>query len=179
MYGRVQSQRIRFTLRKTRRCSSCIKSQKRGYFIFTGPDWLTPLHNISCLSCHTSPTFNEIVKFLYVPKVAILSKVCFEITLIYIFNCYRGVFPWKSSSSSKNHDSDKVPSPTVSWRLFGSKSSGNLSAKTLSPDVQNSLTPVSSGANTPHHHKRQGSSASEKQFEDLVASSIALIQHDR
>ncbi|KAL4701897.1 hypothetical protein ACJJTC_013185 [Scirpophaga incertulas] len=45
-----------------------------------------------------------------------------------------------------------------------------------SPDAP---TPASSAANTPHHHRRQGSSASEKQFEDLVASSIALIQHDR
>ncbi|KAJ2944155.1 hypothetical protein O0L34_g18126 [Tuta absoluta] len=87
----------------------------------------------------------------------------------------RGVFPWKSSS--KSEATEKVPSG-VSWRLFSSKSSGNLSSKTLTAD-QKSLTPVSSGANTPHHHKRQGSSASEKQFEDLVASSIALIQHDR
>ncbi|CAB3260223.1 unnamed protein product [Arctia plantaginis] len=86
-----------------------------------------------------------------------------------------GVFPWKNSSS-KNQD---APS-SVSWRLFGSKSSGNLSSKSLSCEVQKSLTPVSSTANTPHHHhKRQGSSASEKQFEDLVASSMALIQHDR
>lgn len=67
----------------------------------------------------------------------------------------------------------------VSWRLFGSKSSGNLAAKTINSEAQKTLTPASSVANTPHHHKRQGSSASEKQFEDLVASSIALIQHDR
>lgn len=87
----------------------------------------------------------------------------------------RGVFPWKSSSS-KNHES---PTPTVTWRFFGSKSTGNIAAKTLTVESQNSLSPVSSAANTPHHHKRQGSSASEKQFEDLVASSIALIQHDR
>ncbi|XP_035444755.2 TBC1 domain family member 12 [Spodoptera frugiperda] len=87
----------------------------------------------------------------------------------------RGVFPWKSNSS-KNHDS---PSSVVSWRLFGSKSSGNLAAKTINSEAQKTLTPASSVANTPHHHKRQGSSASEKQFEDLVASSIALIQHDR
>ncbi|CAH0694341.1 unnamed protein product [Spodoptera exigua] len=87
----------------------------------------------------------------------------------------RGVFPWKSNSS-KNHD---APSSVVSWRLFGSKSSGNLAAKTLNSEAQKTLTPASSVANTPHHHKRQGSSASEKQFEDLVASSIALIQHDR
>ncbi|XP_073947606.1 TBC1 domain family member 12-like isoform X2 [Choristoneura fumiferana] len=86
-----------------------------------------------------------------------------------------GVFPWKSSSSAKSPDNH---SPTVSWRLFGSKSSVNLASKTCC-EVQKTLTPVSSGANTPHHHKRQGSSASEKQFEDLVASSIALIQHDR
>ncbi|XP_059050761.1 TBC1 domain family member 14-like [Achroia grisella] len=86
----------------------------------------------------------------------------------------RGVFPWKSSSKSQ-----ETTSPTVSWRLFSSKSSQNLAAKTLTSEVQKSLTPVSSAASTPHHHKRQGSSASEKQFEDLVASSIALIQHDR
>ncbi|KAM3960766.1 LOW QUALITY PROTEIN: TBC1 domain family member 12 [Aphomia sociella] len=86
----------------------------------------------------------------------------------------RGVFPWKSSSKTQ-----ESPSPTVTWRLFGSKSTQNLAAKTLTSEVQNSLTPVSSAASTPHHHKRQGSSASEKQFEDLVASSIALIQHDR
>ncbi|XP_060802473.1 TBC1 domain family member 12-like [Amyelois transitella] len=85
----------------------------------------------------------------------------------------RGVFPWKSSSSKSQEST-----PTVTWRLFGSKSTQNLVAK-ASADVQKSLTPVSSAANTPHHHKRQGSSASEKQFEDLVASSIALIQHDR
>ncbi|XP_037294641.1 LOW QUALITY PROTEIN: TBC1 domain family member 12 [Manduca sexta] len=88
----------------------------------------------------------------------------------------RGVFPWKSSSSSKNHESS---TPTVSWRLFGSKSSGNISTKNLTSENPNSLTPVSSATNTPHHHKRQGSSASDKQFDDLVASSIALIQHDR
>ncbi|XP_047026595.1 TBC1 domain family member 12-like [Helicoverpa zea] len=88
----------------------------------------------------------------------------------------RGVFPWKSNSSKNNESS---PSSVVSWRLFGSKSSGNLAAKTLNSEAQKTLTPASSGANTPHHHKRQGSSASEKQFEDLVASSIALIQHDR
>lgn len=87
----------------------------------------------------------------------------------------RGVFPWKNNSS-KNQES---PTTAVSWKLFGSKSSGNLSTKNLNCEVQKSLTPVSSGTNTPHHHKRQGSSASEKQFEDLVASSIALIQHDR
>ncbi|PZC80584.1 hypothetical protein B5X24_HaOG214402 [Helicoverpa armigera] len=87
-----------------------------------------------------------------------------------------GVFPWKSNSSKNNESS---PSSVVSWRLFGSKSSGNLAAKTLNSEAQKTLTPASSGANTPHHHKRQGSSASEKQFEDLVASSIALIQHDR
>ncbi|XP_053606392.1 TBC1 domain family member 12-like [Plodia interpunctella] len=84
----------------------------------------------------------------------------------------RGVFPWKSSSKSQES------TPTVTWRLFGSKSTQNLASK-ASSEVQKSLTPVSSAANTPHHHKRQGSSASEKQFEDLVASSIALIQHDR
>ncbi|XP_028030588.1 TBC1 domain family member 14-like [Bombyx mandarina] len=88
----------------------------------------------------------------------------------------RGVFPWKSNSSSKSHDSS---SSGVSWKLFGSKSSGNVSSKTLTTENPKSLTPVSSASNTPHHHKRQGSSASEKQFEDLVASSIALIQHDR
>ncbi|XP_046968515.1 TBC1 domain family member 12-like [Vanessa cardui] len=87
----------------------------------------------------------------------------------------RGVFPWKSnSSSSKSQESNA----TTTWRLFGSKSNGNI-AKSLTTEVQNSLTPTSSAANTPHHHKRQGSSASEKQFDDLVASSIALIQHDR
>lgn len=86
----------------------------------------------------------------------------------------RGVFPWKSSSKSQ-----EATSPTVTWRLFGSKSTQNLAAKTLTSEVQKSLTPVSSATSTPHHHKRQGSSASEKQFEDLVASSIALIQHDR
>ncbi|XP_013134549.1 PREDICTED: TBC1 domain family member 12-like [Papilio polytes] len=86
----------------------------------------------------------------------------------------RGVFPWKSSSS-KTQESTTTG---VTWRLFGSKSTNNLSVKTSS-ESQKSLTPVSSAANTPHHHKRQGSSASEKQFEDLVASSIALIQHDR
>ncbi|CAG9793662.1 unnamed protein product [Diatraea saccharalis] len=84
----------------------------------------------------------------------------------------RGVFPWKSNSKSQESQSS-------TWRLFGSKSSQNLSAKTLNSEAQISLTPVSSASNTPHHHKRQGSSASEKQFEDLVASSIALIQHDR
>ncbi|VVC91035.1 unnamed protein product [Leptidea sinapis] len=84
----------------------------------------------------------------------------------------RGVFPWKSNSSAKSQESGS----SGSWRLFGSKSSGNLAKGT---DVQKALTPASSAANTPHHHKRQGSSASEKQFEDLVASSIALIQHDR
>ncbi|XP_050351969.1 TBC1 domain family member 12-like isoform X2 [Nymphalis io] len=86
----------------------------------------------------------------------------------------RGVFPWKSNSSSKTQESNA----TSTWRLFGSKSNGNI-AKSLTTEVQNSLTPASSAANTPHHHKRQGSSASEKQFDDLVASSIALIQHDR
>ncbi|XP_064073310.1 TBC1 domain family member 12-like [Vanessa tameamea] len=87
----------------------------------------------------------------------------------------RGVFPWKSNSStSKTQESNA----TTTWRLFGSKSNGNI-AKSLTTEVQNSLTPTSSAANTPHHHKRQGSSASEKQFDDLVASSIALIQHDR
>ncbi|KAJ0178512.1 hypothetical protein K1T71_006335 [Dendrolimus kikuchii] len=88
----------------------------------------------------------------------------------------RGVFPWKSSSSTKNQESS---TPTVTWRLFGAKSNGNIAPKTLTVENQNSLSPVSSATNTPHHHKRQGSSASEKQFEDLVASSIALIQHDR
>ncbi|KAL0822808.1 hypothetical protein ABMA28_004813 [Loxostege sticticalis] len=87
----------------------------------------------------------------------------------------RGVFPWKSNSKTQESQS----TPTVTWRLFGSKSTQNLPAKTLNAETQKSLTPVSSAANTPHHHKRQGSSASEKQFEDLVASSIALIQHDR
>nr|XP_034831450.1 TBC1 domain family member 14-like [Maniola hyperantus] len=86
----------------------------------------------------------------------------------------RGVFPWKSSSSSKSQDS----SVSSSWRLFGSKSTCNLD-KALTTETQNTLSPASSAANTPHHHRRQGSSASEKQFEDLVASSIALIQHDR
>lgn len=85
----------------------------------------------------------------------------------------RGVFPWKSSST-KSQDS----TTGSTWRLFGSKSNGNLT-KSLSTEIQKTLTPASSAANTPHHHKRQGSSASEKQFEDLVASSIALIQHDR
>ncbi|CAH2981134.1 unnamed protein product [Chilo suppressalis] len=84
----------------------------------------------------------------------------------------RGVFPWKSSSKSQESQSS-------TWKLFGSKSTQNLAAKTLTSEAQKTLTPVSSAANTPHHHKRQGSSASEKQFEDLVASSIALIQHDR
>ncbi|CAH2981135.1 unnamed protein product [Chilo suppressalis] len=83
-----------------------------------------------------------------------------------------GVFPWKSSSKSQESQSS-------TWKLFGSKSTQNLAAKTLTSEAQKTLTPVSSAANTPHHHKRQGSSASEKQFEDLVASSIALIQHDR
>ncbi|CAH2265658.1 jg4908, partial [Pararge aegeria aegeria] len=86
----------------------------------------------------------------------------------------RGVFPWKSSSSTKSQDS----SVGSSWRLFSSKSTCNLD-KNHTTEVQKSLTPASSAANTPHHHKRQGSSASEKQFDDLVASSIALIQHDR
>ncbi|CAH2091485.1 unnamed protein product [Euphydryas editha] len=86
----------------------------------------------------------------------------------------RGVFPWKSNSSTKSQESN----PSSTWRLFSSKSNGNL-AKSLTTEVQNSLSPTSSAANTPHHHKRQGSSASEKQFDDLVASSIALIQHDR
>ncbi|XP_023943464.1 TBC1 domain family member 14 [Bicyclus anynana] len=86
----------------------------------------------------------------------------------------RGVFPWKSSSSSKSQES----SVGSTWRLFGSKSTCNLD-KGLTTEVQKTLTPASSAANTPHHHKRQGSSASEKQFDDLVASSIALIQHDR
>ncbi|CAH0729483.1 unnamed protein product, partial [Brenthis ino] len=86
----------------------------------------------------------------------------------------RGVFPWKSSSSTKTQET----TPGSTWRLFGSKSNGNLT-KSLSTEVQKTLTPASSAANTPHHHKRQGSSASEKQFDDLVASSIALIQHDR
>lgn len=99
---------------------------------------------------------------------------CSEYVLNFCFHCYRGVFPWKSSSSSKSQDS----SVSSSWRLFGSKSTCNLD-KTLNTDVQKSLTPASSAANTPHHHRRQGSSASEKQFDDLVASSIALIQHDR
>ncbi|OWR42413.1 SWI/SNF-related matrix-associated actin-dependent regulator of chromatin subfamily B member 1 [Danaus plexippus plexippus] len=99
----------------------------------------------------------------------ITVAVVFRIRLMVLM---KGVFPWKSSSS-KNHDS----SPT-SWRLFGSKSNTNL-AKSLTAEVQKSLTPSSSAATTPHHHKRQGSSASEKQFDDLVASSIALIQHDR
>ncbi|XP_039755965.1 TBC1 domain family member 12-like isoform X2 [Pararge aegeria] len=85
-----------------------------------------------------------------------------------------GVFPWKSSSSTKSQDS----SVGSSWRLFSSKSTCNLD-KNHTTEVQKSLTPASSAANTPHHHKRQGSSASEKQFDDLVASSIALIQHDR
>ncbi|XP_026733413.1 TBC1 domain family member 14-like [Trichoplusia ni] len=89
----------------------------------------------------------------------------------------RGVFPWKSNSS-KNHE-PQSQSSVVSWRLFGSKSNGNLANKTLTSEAQKTLTPASSVANTPHHHKRQGSSASEKQFEDLVASSMALIQHDR
>ncbi|XP_045495399.1 TBC1 domain family member 14-like [Colias croceus] len=79
----------------------------------------------------------------------------------------RGVFPWKSNSSTKSQET-----PTSTWKIF-SKSS----ALTKAVDVQPS--PVTSATNTPHHHKRQGSSASEKQFEDLVASSIALIQHDR
>ncbi|XP_068618755.1 TBC1 domain family member 12-like [Battus philenor] len=86
----------------------------------------------------------------------------------------RGVFPWKSSSSK----TQETGTPGTTWRLFGSKSTNNLAVK-ASVETQKSLTPVSSAANTPHHHKRQGSSASEKQFEDLVASSIALIQHDR
>ncbi|CAG4939508.1 unnamed protein product [Parnassius apollo] len=87
---------------------------------------------------------------------------------------FSGVFPWKSSSSKTQEST----TPGVTWRLFGSKSTNNLAVK-ASPETQKSLSPVSSAANTPHHHKRQGSSASEKQFEDLVASSIALIQHDR
>ncbi|CAG9087437.1 unnamed protein product [Plutella xylostella] len=87
----------------------------------------------------------------------------------------RGVFPWKNSSKPQE---DQLKSSGVTWRIFGSKSSGNLS-KALGSEGPNSLSPTSSAANTPHHHKRQGSSASEKQFEDLVASSIALIQHDR
>ncbi|KAG7296283.1 hypothetical protein JYU34_021407 [Plutella xylostella] len=87
----------------------------------------------------------------------------------------RGVFPWKNSSKTQE---DQLKSSGVTWRIFGSKSSGNLS-KALGSEGPNSLSPTSSAANTPHHHKRQGSSASEKQFEDLVASSIALIQHDR
>ncbi|XP_072947842.1 TBC1 domain family member 12-like isoform X2 [Epargyreus clarus] len=91
----------------------------------------------------------------------------------------RGVFPWKSSSSSKSHESTPSTTPSVTWKIFGSKSSGNLAAKALTSEAQKTLTPTSSVTNTPHHHKRQGSSASEKQFEDLVASSIALIQHDR
>ncbi|KAL4706208.1 hypothetical protein ACJJTC_018392 [Scirpophaga incertulas] len=77
----------------------------------------------------------------------------------------RGVFPWKSSSKTQEGHS-----PIVSWRLFGAKPPQSLPK---SPDAP---TPASSAANTPHHHRRQGSSASEKQFEDLVASSI---QHDR
>ncbi|CAH2039997.1 unnamed protein product, partial [Iphiclides podalirius] len=85
-----------------------------------------------------------------------------------------GVFPWKSNSKSQ----ESTGTAGVTWRLFGSKSTNNLAAKAIA-DPQKSLTPVSSASNTPHHHKRQGSSASEKQFEDLVASSIALIQHDR
>lgn len=110
--------------------------------------------------------------YLGMYSLQLLSKESF---LKLCFCCYRGVFPWKSSSS-KNQDAPT----TVSWRLFGSKSSGNLASKSLNCEVQKSLTPVSSAANTPHHHhKRQGSSASEKQFEDLVASSMALIQHDR
>ncbi|XP_063363290.1 TBC1 domain family member 14-like isoform X1 [Cydia amplana] len=79
----------------------------------------------------------------------------------------RGVFPWKSSSSSKTSTS---PTSTPTWRLFGSRSSGNL---------QREPAPAPPAPATPHHHRRQGSSASDKQFEDLVASSIALIQHDR
>lgn len=91
----------------------------------------------------------------------------------------RGVFPWKSNGSSSSK-TQEVTSPTTSWRLFSSKGSVNLVTAASKPaEGPASLTPVSSGANTPHHHKRQGSSASEKQFEDLVASSIALIQHDR
>ncbi|CAK1550928.1 unnamed protein product [Leptosia nina] len=80
----------------------------------------------------------------------------------------KGVFPWKSNPTK----SQETPSGT--WKLFG-KSNG----VSKSTEVQKSLTPSSSVSSTPHHHKRQGSSASEKQFEDLVASSIALIQHDR
>ncbi|XP_041986592.1 TBC1 domain family member 12-like [Aricia agestis] len=77
----------------------------------------------------------------------------------------RGVFPWKN----------KTQESSSSWKLFGSKSNGNLAK--ITTEVQ-TLTPSSSASNTPAH-KRQGSSASEKQFDDLVASSIALIQHDR
>ncbi|CAG4950917.1 unnamed protein product [Colias eurytheme] len=87
--------------------------------------------------------------------------------LILLFLSKVGVFPWKSNSSTKSQET-----PSSTWKIF-SKSS----ALTKAVDVQPS--PVTSATNTPHHHKRQGSSASEKQFEDLVASSIALIQHDR
>ncbi|XP_045518411.1 TBC1 domain family member 12-like isoform X1 [Pieris brassicae] len=80
----------------------------------------------------------------------------------------RGVFPWKSNPA-KNQEA-----PSGTWKLFGKSNSLSKSA-----EVQKTLSPASSVSNTPHHHKRQGSSASEKQFEDLVASSIALIQHDR
>lgn len=107
-----------------------------------------------------------------------LSKIVSHNKNNYVSSCYRGVFPWKSNNSSKNHESQPTPT-NVTWRLFGTKSQGNLSSKTLNSETTKNLTPASSVVNTPHHHKRQGSSASEKQFEDLVASSIALIQHDR
>ncbi|GBP15427.1 hypothetical protein EVAR_80597_1 [Eumeta japonica] len=89
----------------------------------------------------------------------------------------KGVFPWKSSGATKH---EPTTHSGVSWRLFGSKSSGHLAADSSTAEgTPQRVTPASSVNGTPNHHRRQGSSASEKQFEDLIASSIALIQHDR
>lgn len=105
---------------------------------------------------------------------------------IHCFSFYRGVFPWKSNGLSNSDCKSQVSSDSnssngfgSSWKLLVGRSNslGCSSIDSLSID-----TPASSGASTPLHHKRQGSNASAgeiKQFEDLVASSVALIQHNR
>lgn len=104
--------------------------------------------------------------------------------MYYVFVLHRNVFTWRSNNNI-NGDSKENAENGNGWKFFNGTRvppSPGSREESLCDSPPDHPASSSSGGSTPMH-RRQGSNASAgsecKQFENLVASSIALIQHNR